>query len=155
MQAAFEQRCLVSNNFLLMEASRPVTDCASVCAGVGGAEELRAPTRAAFAALAYASRPVVVRGGAAGWSALDTFGAAYFRAVYEAAGADAYAAVDSHCQFFPFRTEFASLREALNMAPERIALEPGTKPWYIGWYENRTDIFEINLDYEIRLPIKL
>ena len=132
-QVAFEQRCLVANNFLLMEASRPLTDCSSVCAGVAGATELRAPKREAFAALAYASRPVVVRGAAANWTALTTFGPDYFRTVYEAAGADAYASVDSHCQFFPFRTEFASLREALNMPPERIALAPGTKPWYIGW----------------------
>ncbi|CAB3374487.1 Hypothetical predicted protein [Cloeon dipterum] len=115
-----------------MEASRTETDCESVCVGVDAAHELHAPTRAQFAMLAYASRPVVVRGAAADWSALRVFSPAFFRSVYEAYP-DAYRAIESDCQFFPFRTEFSTLRDALNMDPDRVSLVPDTKPWYIGW----------------------
>ncbi|CAB3374486.1 Hypothetical predicted protein [Cloeon dipterum] len=132
LRSAFESRCVVANNFLLMEASRTETDCESVCVGVDAAHELHAPTRAQFAMLAYASRPVVVRGAAADWSALRVFSPAFFRSVYEAYP-DAYRAIESDCQFFPFRTEFSTLRDALNMDPDRVSLVPDTKPWYIGW----------------------
>lgn len=38
------------------------------------------------------------------------------------------------CQFFPYKTEFNSLEEALNMDNERAMMMSGYEPWYIGWY---------------------
>lgn len=38
------------------------------------------------------------------------------------------------CQFFPYKTEFKSLEEALNMDNERAMMTSGYEPWYIGWY---------------------
>jgi hypothetical protein len=37
------------------------------------------------------------------------------------------------CQFFPYKTEFRSLREVLNMSPQRARLDYGSDPWYVGW----------------------
>lgn len=37
------------------------------------------------------------------------------------------------CQFFPYKTEFNTLEEALNMDEQRAAMAPGYAPWYIGW----------------------
>lgn len=39
------------------------------------------------------------------------------------------------CQFFPYKTEFNTLEEALNMDEQRATMAPGYMPWYIGWYE--------------------
>lgn len=38
------------------------------------------------------------------------------------------------CQFFPYKTEFGTLAEALRMDERRASMEPGYVPWYIGWY---------------------
>ncbi|XP_050527241.1 uncharacterized protein LOC126897571 isoform X2 [Daktulosphaira vitifoliae] len=37
------------------------------------------------------------------------------------------------CQYFPYKTEFDTLEEALNMDEGRSNLRPGYVPWYIGW----------------------
>lgn len=37
------------------------------------------------------------------------------------------------CQFFPYKTEFNTLTEALNMDKRRSAMASGYAPWYIGW----------------------
>ena len=39
--------------------------------------------------------------------------------------------VQSDCQFFPYKTNFNSLGEVLQMSKERE--EGKGKPWYIGW----------------------
>jgi len=38
------------------------------------------------------------------------------------------------CQFFPYRTGFGTLAQALNMDRRRAEMAPGYEPWYIGWY---------------------
>ncbi|XP_037780956.1 uncharacterized protein LOC119577282 [Penaeus monodon] len=126
-------RCLVRNNYFVMEATRLRTDCGRVCAGVRAAGELGANvSRAAFAAWAYRARPLVVRGAAARWPALARFSPAFFRSAYDSV-AGAYEAVADECQFLPFRCEFQGLRDALAMHPARAARAPGTRPWYFGW----------------------
>nr|XP_027226886.1 uncharacterized protein LOC113818874 [Penaeus vannamei] len=126
-------RCLVRNNYFVMEATRLRTDCGRVCAGVRAAVELGANvSRAAFAEWAYRSRPLVVRQAAARWPALDRLSLAFFRSVYDSVEG-AYEAVADECQFLPFRSEFVDLRDALAMHPARAARAPGTRPWYFGW----------------------
>ncbi|XP_063587453.1 uncharacterized protein LOC134764728 [Penaeus indicus] len=126
-------RCLVRNNYFVMEATRLRTDCGRVCAGVRAAAELGANvSRAAFAAWAYRGRPLVVRGAAARWPALARFSPAFFRSAYDSVEG-AYEAVADECQFLPFRSEFEGLRDALAMHPARAARAPGTRPWYFGW----------------------
>lgn len=126
-------RCLVRNNYFVMEATRLRTDCGRVCAGVRAAVELGANvSRAAFAEWAYRSRPLVVRQAATRWPALDRLSLAFFRSVYDSVEG-AYEAVADECQFLPFRSEFVDLRDALAMHPARAARAPGTRPWYFGW----------------------
>jgi hypothetical protein len=115
-----------------MEATRPEADC-SMCAGVVGAEVLPPHvTREQFSRLAYASRPVLVRGATANWTAMNTFGFDFFSSLYEDISG-AYEAVESECQFFPFNTEFTSLKQVFSMSQARARRENGQKPWYIGW----------------------
>ena len=64
------------------------------------------------------------------WSAPRVFSFEFFKQLYTE---EATNATEEHCQFFGFDTEFSSLRELFNMSQERANLEPGQKPWYIGW----------------------
>ncbi|MPC11045.1 hypothetical protein E2C01_003698 [Portunus trituberculatus] len=127
-------KCLVRNNYIVMEATRPPTKCGRVCSGVGGALELSANiSREEFERWAYLSRPLVVRGGAAHWLALDKFSVGFLRSLYDSIEGS-YEAVAEDCQFLPFRSEFLDLRTALAMHPARAAARPGTKHWYFGWW---------------------
>ena len=87
------------------------------------------------------------------WSAPAVFSFDYFRRVYlgttgEEGESDnnfrRQGATRTSCQFFPYRTEFRSLEEALRMAPERAHYNGSSSngsssngqtaaPWYIGW----------------------
>lgn len=125
-------KCIIRNNYLVMEASRPRTACERVCVGVRGAAELANMSRPEFVRWAYLSRPLVVRAGAAHWPALHRFSVAFFRSLYDSIDG-AYEAVMEDCQFLPFRTEYQDLRAALAMHPARAARLPGTTPWYFGW----------------------
>ncbi|KAK8747299.1 hypothetical protein OTU49_016733, partial [Cherax quadricarinatus] len=89
-------------------------------------------SRDEFERWAYLSRPLVVRGAAAYWAALERFSVVFFRSVYDSIEGS-YDAVTDDCQFLPFRTEFVDLRAALDMHPARAARLPGTPPWYFGW----------------------
>lgn len=128
------QRCLVSNNVVLMELTRPAVDC-GLCSRLNGSvpsvEER--PSADAFArAHAYTGVPLLVRGGARDWSALRVFSFDYFKRLYvDTPGA--IASIDRECQFFPYQTEFASMADVFNMSSERQGLEPGQPRWYVGW----------------------
>ncbi len=80
------------------------------------------------------------------WSAPAVFSFDYFRRVYLGTGEEGESdnnfrrqgATRTSCQFFPYRTEFRSLEEALRMAPERAHYNGSSSsqtaaPWYIGW----------------------
>ncbi|KAK7082083.1 hypothetical protein SK128_018491 [Halocaridina rubra] len=126
-------KCLVRNNYFVMEVTRPPTNCQRVCGGVKAPVLLSANvTQREFAKWAYLSRPLIVRKGAAHWPALERFSLSFFRSVYDSVEGS-YEAVSEECQFLPFKSEFVDLREALRMHPARAARLPGTTPWYFGW----------------------
>ncbi|XP_053637047.1 uncharacterized protein [Cherax quadricarinatus] len=126
-------KCIIRNNYFVMEATRPRTKCERVCSDMGGPIILSANiSRDEFERWAYLSRPLVVRGAAAYWAALERFSVVFFRSVYDSIEGS-YDAVTDDCQFLPFRTEFVDLRAALDMHPARAARLPGTPPWYFGW----------------------
>ena len=76
--------------------------------------------------------PVVVTDGTKNWTAPEVFSFKFFKGIYKnnSPALDNY---DDKCQFFPYRTNFNSLRDVFNMSDERAQLKDGTKPWYIGW----------------------
>lgn len=79
------------------------------------------------------ARPVVVTDGTRDWAAVEAFSFDFFKELY------ANRSVLS-CQFFPYKTEFRSLQEALNMSAARARLDEGEKPWYIGWSNCNDDV---------------
>ena len=58
-----ETPCLLRNNYVLMEATRPLTEC-HTCTHIDGPTVLYNPTRQQFANIAYSSTPVLVKGAA-------------------------------------------------------------------------------------------
>lgn len=103
-------------------------DC-SFCRGVKKIDKIKNVSSLDFDTLYIATgKPVVVTDGTAGWTALHTFSFDFFKNLYLFNDGSR-----SNCQFFPYKTEFTSLEEALNMSESRARLQEGDKPWYIGW----------------------
>lgn len=73
---------------------------------------------------AYSAKPVVVRDALTNWTATSVFSFEYFRDLYLKGSRGG----SRRCQFFPYKTEFRSLNEALSMGEERRQ-----QPWYFGW----------------------
>ena len=79
---------------------------------------------------AYSGRPVLVKGGASDWSALKIFSYDYFKLLYDKM--EAYTENDDlGCQFFPYKTNFITLKQVFRMSKKRAALQKDQ--WYIGW----------------------
>ncbi|KAJ3640192.1 hypothetical protein Zmor_003506 [Zophobas morio] len=99
-----------------------------ICEGVTQVIKIKNVSAAAFYRdYVLPATPVVVMDGAKYWTAQKNFSFDFFKKLYQTSD-------DSvSCQFFPYKTEFSSLLEALEMDPKRARLESGQKPWYIGW----------------------
>jgi len=77
---------------------------------------------------AYSGKPAVVTDAMANWTAPEVFSFAFLRTLYRGERASS-----GRCQFFPYKTEFQSLRDVFEMSDERASLDKGTEPWYVGW----------------------
>ncbi|XP_058792739.1 uncharacterized protein LOC131665117 isoform X1 [Phymastichus coffea] len=136
-----EQRCLLPNNYLVWEFSRPVSDC-DFCRGVDSALVLGNLTRDEFREHAYSSKPIVVKGAAGHWLASKVFSLQFFRSLYERIPG-AYESVHEDCQFLHFRSDFDNLREVLHMSERRAMNLPGEAPWYVGWKNCHPQVMEV------------
>lgn len=120
-------RCLVPNNYLLWEFTRPISDC-DFCAGVEAPLILPNISRDEFKDYAYASRPIVIRGAAAHWSATKILNLKFFRQLYDKTDG----AYDEDCQFLHFKSNLNDLRQVLQMSDARAENRDGGT-WYVGW----------------------
>ena len=127
-----DTKCLVDNSALISEITRPLADC-RMCKGLKNIPVMQDLSHAEFVQrFAYNSVPVLVKQATNGWSALDTFSFQYFKHLYTTTH-DALEITEEECQFFPYDTEFMTLRDAFNMSDERAAFKPGERHWYFGW----------------------
>lgn len=76
-------------------------------------------------------KPVVVSDGALNWPAKSLFTFDFFKSLFETV--ELRSGKDKNCQFFPYETEFTSVKEVFNMSADRIRGNSGEKPWYVGW----------------------
>ncbi|KAG5865397.1 hypothetical protein JTB14_010845 [Gonioctena quinquepunctata] len=79
---------------------------------------------------AKTGRPVIIKDGMRDWSASTMFTFEFFKNLYETTEEKTSR---KGCQFFPYKTEFKSLREVFAMSESRANLVAGEKPWYVGW----------------------
>lgn len=77
---------------------------------------------------AYTGVPILVKGYAKHWSALNVFSYRYFRKLYNKI--NAYDE-NEECQFFPYKTNFNSLEQVFQMSKKRAELKKDQ--WYVGW----------------------
>ncbi|XP_078051106.1 uncharacterized protein LOC144477302 [Augochlora pura] len=123
-------RCLVSNNYLIWEFTRPISNC-DYCKDVTTALILPNLTREEFEEYAYSSRPMVIKNAAGNWPASKVFSWKFFKNLYENIEG-AYDSVEE-CQFLHFKSNFTSLRDVFAMSEDRALQRSGQAPWYVGW----------------------
>ncbi|KAJ8687895.1 hypothetical protein QAD02_023690 [Eretmocerus hayati] len=134
-------RCLVPNNYLVWEFTRPVSNC-DFCRGINSALVLDNITKQDFENYAYSSKPIIVKKAASHWLASRVFSLQFFRSIYEQING-AYDSVDEECQFLHFRSNFANLREVFSMSEQRAMNLPGEESWYIGWKNCHPQVVDI------------
>ncbi|XP_023231587.1 uncharacterized protein LOC111631561 [Centruroides sculpturatus] len=138
----FKSRCAVPNNYLVMEITRPLTDC-KICRDVDRVIVFENVTKATFAKYAYSGKPMLVRGATTNWTALNYFNFSFFKQLYENVD-DAYQSVEEECQFFPYKTDFLSLEAVFDMPEEQAYMTgPNAKTWYIGWSNCNPEVASI------------
>lgn len=126
-----EDPCLMTINDFFIEVARKPSNCSLVCEGLKVIPRVSGLSKEDFLTkYAYTGRPLVVTDAARNWSATERFNFTFFKDLFEK-NKDAYRINEDECQFFPYRTEFISLEEAMNMSKERS--EWKEKPWYFGW----------------------
>ncbi|XP_066289252.1 bifunctional arginine demethylase and lysyl-hydroxylase JMJD6-like [Branchiostoma lanceolatum] len=126
------RRSPASSRYYRNSKFRPPVNC-QICADIQEVDRVRNLKPDEFIArYAYTSRPVIVEDGAQNWTASEYFSFGYFKSVYKP-DSPALLNEENKCQFFPYKTNFASLGEVFNMSEERANLEDGSEPWYIGW----------------------
>lgn len=124
-KATFSNSCLVEN--FMQELGRPTFDC-SLCTNLTTVPVLRHVSRTAFyKQFAFSGVPVLVKGAAQKWPAVDTFTYDWLQKTYDDIKGS-YEEHDLAGQFFPYKTEFKNLEDALHMSQERR-----NKSWYFGW----------------------
>lgn len=126
-----EEMCLVNVNEIFNEIVRKPTNCSMMCEGLDEVPRVSGLTKGTFIEkYAYTGRPAVVIDAAKNWSALQTFSFEFLKNLYDT-NDGAYQTNEDECQFFPYKTNFTSLKDAFNMSKERSQLK--TEPWYFGW----------------------
>ncbi|KAI8426094.1 hypothetical protein MSG28_005053 [Choristoneura fumiferana] len=131
-------RCLLPNNYLVWEATRPLADC-GYCANVTKPIILRNVSRRNFANYAYLSKPIIIKNAISHWRATYKLNFYTFKRLYENT-VGSYESIDEGCQFLNFKTDLFTLKEVFDMPDARARNEPGQKPWYVGWGNCHPDI---------------
>uniref|UniRef100_A0A4P6D9D4 Cupin-like domain-containing protein n=4 Tax=Rhodnius TaxID=13248 RepID=A0A4P6D9D4_RHOPR len=146
MKTVFGVKCVVPNNYLVWEATRPLADC-SICSNLSSVIVLPNVTREEFKKYAYSYQPIIVKGAALHWPARKSFNYYFFKEIFNRIEG-AHESVEEECQFLKFKTDFASLREVFKMPPGRVKNSKGYKPWYIGWSNCHPEVLkEMRLHY--------
>lgn len=139
-QYIYERRCLIPNNYLIWEFTRPISNC-NFCRNINSALILPNLTRKEFERYAYSSRPMVIKNAAKTWKASKVFNLKYFHKLYENIDG-AYESIEEECQFLPFTSNFTTLKEVLTMSDSRAENLKNEKTWYVGWKNCHIQILE-------------
>lgn len=125
--------CLVEPEFVFLnDIARKPSECSLLCEGINEIPKVSNLSKEEFiATYAYSGRPVVITDAAHNWSAVGKFSFQFFKRLYARNKEAAQEDPDMGCVFFPYKSGFDSLEEALKMPKSRAQWKG--KPWYIGW----------------------
>lgn len=117
--------CLFQVPELIPLAFRPAMDC-SLCKDIQKVHRVSKISIDSFEKnYAYSQQPVIIVDAMRNWSAPSVFNFEYFKKLF---GNEEVHSGDM-CQFFPYKTDFKSLGEAMNMTLQYMR----NMKWYIGW----------------------
>lgn len=134
-----DEMCLLNVNEIFNEIVRKPTNCSMMCEGLNEVPRVSGLTKQTFIEnYAYTGRPAVIIDAAKNWSALNTFNFEFLKALYDS-NDGAYQTNEDECQFFPYKTNFTSLKAAFNMSKDRAHMKG--EPWYFGWQVKHINIF--------------
>ncbi|XP_055837119.1 uncharacterized protein LOC129905616 [Episyrphus balteatus] len=112
----------------IRKAFRPPVKC-DFCQGVSNIQKVKRISSEDFEQkFAYSGVPVVVTDATVNWTSLSTFDFWYFKDTYSLAK---HKNKILNCQFFPYKSGFRNLFEALENPPEHF--HSNEKAWYFGW----------------------
>ncbi|EAA05078.4 AGAP011086-PA, partial [Anopheles gambiae str. PEST] len=131
LELALGMRCIVPNNYLIWEATRPVSNC-DFCRGVDRPIILQNLTREEFHPYAYSSRPIIIKRAVSHWPAVRALNYTFLKDLYLKHPA-ALDSLHEDCQFLHFKSNFQTLRDVFRMSDERAEFRAGQQPWYVGW----------------------
>ncbi|KAK0158135.1 hypothetical protein PV328_009176 [Microctonus aethiopoides] len=144
-QYIYETRCFIPNNYLVWEFTRPISNC-DFCRGIDSPLNFENLTKEEFLPHAYSSRPMVIKNAAKSWPASQIFSLEFFRDLYKNIDG-AYTSIEEECQFLPFKSNFTSLKEVLEMSHERASNPQPVDSWYVGWKNCHSDVLETMKKY--------
>lgn len=124
-------RCLLPNNYLIWEFTRPITNC-DYCRDVEAPLILPNLTKEEFRFYSYSSRPMIIKAAVYDWPARKEFTLEFFRNLYERTEG-AYESIEEECQFLHFKSNLANLRQVFAMSESRALHREGEDSWYVGW----------------------
>ncbi|XP_043218451.1 uncharacterized protein LOC122379903 [Amphibalanus amphitrite] len=127
------EQCTIEMPPMMADLTTAPVNC-SMCADIDRVDRVSNITPEEFEQkYAYSGRPVVVTDGTANWTAPRVFNFNFFKKLYGPSSPVIESTDNRGCQFFPYKTNFRSLREVFSMSQDRADMKPGEKPWYIGW----------------------
>ena len=127
-----QEPCIIPVLETIQDITRPPVDCA-ICRGLSSVAKVANISKNDFeVSYAYSGVPVIITDGAQNWTATQKFSFEFFKGLY-ADDSPVLLMEESHCQFFPYKTNFENLSEVFQMSHERAHFQDGTDPWYIGW----------------------
>lgn len=131
LEYTLSTRCFVGNNYLVWEATRPISDC-NHCRGLKGPIILPNMTKEDFKPYAYSSKPIIIKGAIAHWDAVKNLNYTFLKDLYLRIPG-AMESVHKDCQFLHFKSNFMTLADVFQMSEDRVNNVHGEEPWYVGW----------------------
>jgi len=132
--------CIFEHRPLSIGVVRPLADC-NRCSNVTEVPIVDHLSQEFFMKHhAYTGVPVLAKGYARNWSALDVFSYDYFKSVYANLSSD-----DLECQFFPYKTNFVLMEQVWQMSQKRAELKKDQ--WYVGWSNCVPSVMKIFRQY--------
>uniref|UniRef100_A0A1L8D9L9 Putative conserved plasma membrane protein n=1 Tax=Nyssomyia neivai TaxID=330878 RepID=A0A1L8D9L9_9DIPT len=131
LEMAITTRCLLPNNYLVWEATRPISDC-DFCRHIQGPLIFGNLTKEEFRPYAYSSQPIILKNAISHWPATKLLNYTFLRDLYGKIPG-ALDSVQSDCQFLHFKSNFLTLRDVFSMSQSRAEFHKGEVPWYVGW----------------------
>ena len=121
--------CLLPQYLPVAEFAMPIINC-SFCRSLTHASVVNATditTNEFMDKYAYTSQPLLIKGAASSWPAIEKFSYSYFKDLY-LSRPEAVEEDKENGQFFAYSSGIRNLEEFLNLSTSDV-----TKKWYIGW----------------------